>query len=85
MGLVKDLKDCEGCAKRREQMLAAMHRFTDWVKDPRGKQSPMRIPSLPVVQTSGPRPRPAPRGMSVGLTPTPPTDKKDGEAPIPNE
>jgi len=81
MGLLKDLKDCEGCARRREQMLETMHRFLAWTQNPKTEPSPFRQ-NFPVAQTSGPRPRPRP---SAGLTPTTPTGKEEVKPPVPNE
>ena len=51
-------KDCEGCAKRREKIIATMQAIADWARDPAHYPKPLRSPSPPPIQTSGPRPRP---------------------------
>ena len=61
MDIIRTIKDCEGCAERREKIKATMNAIINWASRPRplapGEPSPTLTQSPPVVQQSPPRPR----------------------------
>jgi hypothetical protein len=45
------LIDCEGCAERREKIMAQMKAIAEWIKNPAGSPNPLssKLPSAPQI------------------------------------